>query len=60
MVKIAIAVDGEDTYPIYRVDSRYVIDMGAGMGISDPMSFPSDTKAISFLQDVFEFDPTSR
>ena len=60
MVKIAIVVDGEDTYPIYRENGAYRIDMGPAMGVSEPMSFPSDAKAIKFLQDAIEYDSMGR
>lgn len=56
MVKIAIAVDGEYVFPIYRDSGFYYIDLGGSFGMSDPLSFESDTKAISELQKAFYDD----
>lgn len=52
MVKIAIVLDGEHAYPIYRENGRYCIDFGGNTGKSKPMSFPNDTKAISWLRNA--------
>ena len=57
MDKIAIVVDGEWEYPIYRDNGKYYIDMGGAMGMSEPLDYPSDTKAIAHLQSVIESDP---
>ena len=54
MVKIAIAVDGTDIYPIYRENGMYHIDMGGSMGMSEPLDYPSDTKAISDIRKAIE------
>lgn len=56
MIKLAIAVE-KDTgfaYPIYKSDGMYFIDMGGAMGMSDPLEFDNDVKAISFLQHLVE------
>lgn len=50
MTKIAIAVDGEWAYPIYRHNGKYHIDFGGAVGLSDPLTFDSDVKAIRYLQ----------
>ena len=56
MVKIAIAVDGEWEYPIYRDGNEYRIDLGGAFGLSDPLPFENDVKAITFLQKAVEND----
>ena len=50
MVKIAIIVDGEWAYPIYRDNGKYRVDFGGMTGLSDLLEFTSDTKAISYLR----------
>ena len=49
MTKIAILVDGDQNYPLYREKDAYFIDFGGSLGRSEPFSYPSDTKAISRL-----------
>ena len=51
MVKIAIIVDGEFEYAIYRHKGHYYVDFGCSTGMSAPLTFKGDTKAISWLQD---------
>ena len=55
MVKIAIIVDGDWTYPIYRDNGSYKVDFGGSVGMCGPFSFPNDTKAISYLQNAASF-----
>ena len=57
MLKIAIVVDGEYSFPIYKEGEHYYIDFGGSFGMSDPLSFESDTKAISSLQKAFYDNP---
>lgn len=61
MVKIAIVCDDEYIYPIFRISERperlYCIDLGGAMGMSDPLPYENDVKAISFLQRVIPLDP---
>lgn len=54
MTKIGIVINGEWEYPIYRSDGKYHIDLGGSFGMSDPLSFESDTKAIVALHEAFE------
>lgn len=57
MVKIAIVVDGDYEFPIYKDNGFYYIDLGGAFGMSDPLTYESDTKAISELQKSFYNDP---
>ena len=57
MVKIAIVVDGDYSLPIYKDNGLYYIDFGGAMGMSDPLEFESDVKAISHLQNAYYNDP---
>ena len=50
MVKIAIVVDGDYIYPIYRHEGMYHIDLGGEVGLSDPLPFKRDTEAINWLR----------
>ena len=54
MTKLSIIVDGDEIYPIYRENGSYFIDLGGSFGMSGPLSYPSDTKAISELRKAFE------
>ena len=55
MTKIAIIVDGDHAYPIYRLsDRRYSIDYGGSFGKSEPLPFDSDVQAISCLHSVID------
>ena len=56
MVKIAVIVDGDYEFPIYRHDGEYFVDLGGSLGMSDPLYFESDTEAISTLQKAYEND----
>lgn len=57
MVKIAIVVDGDYEFPIYKDNGKYYIDLGGSFGMSDPLSFDGDTKAISTLQRAYHDNP---
>jgi len=57
MTKIAIVVDGDYGFPIYRENGFYYIDLGGSLGMSDPLSFESDVKAITTLREAYENDP---
>lgn len=57
MVKIAIVVDGDYAFSIYKDNGYYYIDLGGSFGMSDPLSFERDTKAISELQKAYYNDP---
>ena len=50
MTKIAIAVDGDDAYPIYRYGGAYGIDFGGSRGLCGPFLFESDVVAIRYFQ----------
>ena len=50
MTKIAIIIDGEYEYPIFRDKGLYHIDFGGAVGMSDPLEFENDVKAISWLR----------
>lgn len=52
MVKLAIVLDGDHIYPIYREKGRYFIDFGGNTGKSKPMDFQNDTKAIAWFRDA--------
>ena len=52
MAKIAIILDGDRIYPIFRENGRYYIDFGGNTGRSKPMDFPNDTKAINWLREA--------
>ena len=52
MTKIAIAVDGDFAFPIYRKDGKYCIDFGGAIGMSDLIEFENDVKAIRYLHKV--------
>ena len=54
MTKLAIVVDGDYAYPIYRDNGKYRIDFGGAQGISDELEFESDVKAISWLRKKVE------
>ncbi len=51
MVKIAIVIDGDYEFPVYRTDGKYSIDLGGAIGMSDPIVFESDTKAIRYFNE---------
>lgn len=57
MTKIGVVVDGDYEFPIYRKDGFYYIDLGGSFGMSDPLSFESDVKAISTLQKAYDNNP---
>lgn len=50
MTKIAIVLDGDYVYPIYRKNGRYHIDFGGAHGLSDALTFENDVKAICWLR----------
>jgi len=50
MTKIAIVLDGDYIYPIFRDKGMYHIDLGGAVGLSDPLPFKSDTEAINWLR----------
>lgn len=52
MVKLAIVLDGDQIYPIYREKGRYFIDFGGNTGKSKPMYFQNDTRAIVWFRNA--------
>lgn len=50
MTKIAIIIDGDYVYPVYRIEDKYHIDLGNSVGMSGPFEFKSDVKAITWLR----------
>lgn len=50
MTKLAIVLDGEQIYPIFRHEGRYHIDFGGSVGLSVPFDFKSDTEAIKWFR----------
>ena len=56
MTKIAIIVDGDYEFPIYRDEGLYLVDLGGSFGMSDPLFFSSDVEAIVALREAYEDD----
>lgn len=54
MTKIAIVVDGDHTYPVYRTNGTYTIDFGGRNGMSEALKFPTDVKAINWFRKTVE------
>lgn len=54
MTKIAIVLDGDYEYPIYRKNGLYHIDFGGSHGMSDALAFNSDVQAIKWLREKVE------
>lgn len=57
MVKLALVITDGFEYPAYKDDGKYYVDLGGSFGMSDPLSFEGDTKAIAHLRKVLSEDP---